>query len=93
MIVERDRPGSALTDGDLSGNVLTMLLAGEDTTANTLAWMIWLLHRNPEALRRATAEAQAVIGDGFALSHEQLKALDYIEACATRRCGSSRSRR
>ena len=82
MIVERDRPGSALTDDDLSGNVLTMLLAGEDTTANTLAWMIWLLHRNPEALRRATAEAQAVTGDGFTLSHERLKALDFIEACA-----------
>jgi cytochrome P450 len=81
MIVERDRPGSALTDEDLSGNVLTMLLAGEDTTANTLAWMIWLLHRNPEAMQRATAEARAVIGDGSALGHDQLKRLDYIEAC------------
>ena len=82
MIVERDRPGSALTDEDLSGNVLTMLLAGEDTTANTLAWMIWLLHRNPAALQRATAEAQAVIGNDRTLSHDQLKQLDWIEACA-----------
>ena len=37
---------------------LTMLLAGEDTTANTLAWMIHLLHRHPEALRRAQDEVR-----------------------------------
>jgi len=82
MIVERDRPGSPLTDSDLSGNVLTMLLAGEDTTANTLAWMIWLLHRNPTALQRAADEAASLLGSGSALSHEQLKQLDFIEACA-----------
>ena len=32
-----------------------MLLAGEDT-ANTLAWMIYLLYRHPDALRRAREE-------------------------------------
>ena len=35
MIAARDTPGSGLTDADVAGNVLTMLLAGEDTTANT----------------------------------------------------------
>jgi cytochrome P450 len=82
MIVERDRPGSSLTDSDLSGNVLTMLLAGEDTTANTLAWMIWLLHRNPAALQRATDEATSMLGSDAVPSHDQLKRLDFIEACA-----------
>ena len=63
MVAERDRPGSPLTDEDVSGNVLTMLLAGEDTTANTLAWMIWLLHRHPEAAQRAAEEVRSVIGE------------------------------
>ena len=40
MIVAADDPGSGITDGEVAGNVMTMLLAGEDTTANTLAWMI-----------------------------------------------------
>ena len=44
------QPEGGLTDADVAGNVLTMLLAGEDTTANTLAWMIYLLHRHPDAL-------------------------------------------
>jgi len=40
MILAADEPDSGLGDEQVAGNVLTMLLAGEDTTANTLAWMI-----------------------------------------------------
>jgi len=83
MVVERDREGSALTDEDVSGNVLTMLLAGEDTTANTLAWMIWLLHRHPEAAQRAADEVRTVLGaESHPVRLEQLNALDFVEACA-----------
>jgi cytochrome P450 len=84
MVAARDSgDAGALTDDDVSGNVLTMLLAGEDTTANTLAWMIWLLHRHPEAARRAAAEARALLhGDTHPTRLEQLNALDFIEACA-----------
>ena len=81
MVAERDRPGSALTDGDVSGNVLTMLLAGEDTTANTLAWMIWLLHGHPEVVQRAAEEVRGVLGEGLLPTHEQLGRLDFVEAC------------
>jgi cytochrome P450 len=60
-----------------------MLLAGEDTTANTLAWMIYLLTRNPEAMRRARDEVHAVIGaQGLPTQYEQLSALPFVEACA-----------
>ena len=48
-------PGSLMIirdDGQVAGNVLILRLAGEDTTANTLAWMIWLLWRNPDARAR-----------------------------------------
>lgn len=81
MIAARDTEGSGLDDGDVSGNVLTMLLAGEDTTANTLAWMIYLLSRHPQALRRARDEARSVLGEGRIPTREQLQALPYIEAC------------
>jgi cytochrome P450 len=83
MIVARDRTDSQLDDADVSGNVLTMLLAGEDTTANTLAWMIYLLSRHPQALARARDEVRAVLGpDRVPTTLEQVASLDYLEACA-----------
>jgi len=83
MIAARDIEGSGLHDADVAGNVLTMLLAGEDTTANTLAWMIYLLSRHPEAMRRARDDVHAVIGaQALPTQHEQLSALPFVEACA-----------
>ena len=74
---------SGLSDEDVAGNVLTMLLAGEDTTANTLAWMVYLLWHHPSALQRAQAEVRSVLGDGrLATTLEQVQAMDYLEACA-----------
>jgi cytochrome P450 len=77
MIAARDTEGSGLDDADVAGNVLTMLLAGEDTTANTLAWMIYLLSRHPEALRRARDE---VSGKDLG-KYENASALPYLDAC------------
>jgi cytochrome P450 len=72
-----------ITDEDVSGNVLTMLLAGEDTTAHTLAWLLWLLHSNPEAVAQARVEVDAVLPpDGLVRSTEDLARLDVVEACA-----------
>jgi cytochrome P450 len=83
MIAAADEGGSGLTDEHVAGNVFTMLLAGEDTTANTLAWMIYLLGRNPDALRRATEEVQRLAPDPAAFTPEQMASLDYLEACAS----------
>jgi cytochrome P450 len=83
MIAARDTQGSGLHDADVAGNVLTMLLAGEDTTANTLAWMIYLLSRHPQAMRRARDEVDAVIGaQALPTQYEHLSALPFVEACA-----------
>lgn len=40
MLLSRDENGVGFSDDELFGNVITLLLAGEDTTANTLAWAI-----------------------------------------------------
>ena len=82
MLAAADHPESGIDDAQVAGNVLTMLLAGEDTTANTVAWMIHLLWRNPAALARARDEVRNVCGDARALTPEQMARLDYIEACA-----------
>ncbi|MGE5130022.1 MAG: cytochrome P450 [Sphingomonadaceae bacterium] len=82
MLVAADEPGSGMNDRLVAGNVLTMLLAGEDTTANTIAWMIHLLWRHPQALARAVAEVRAALPDPSAPTLEDIARLEYVEACA-----------
>jgi cytochrome P450 len=82
MLVAADEPDSGIDDAQVSGNVLTMLLAGEDTTANTLAWMIHLLWRHPPALQRARDEVRGVIADPAQPTWDEIARLDFIEACA-----------
>lgn len=82
MIAAADQPDSGMDDAQIAGNVLTMLLAGEDTTANTLAWMIHLLWKNPATLALASAEVHRVCGDAQNLTLEHMAQLNYVEACA-----------
>jgi cytochrome P450 len=82
MLVAADEPGSGITDADVAGNVLTMLLAGEDTTANTLAWTLHLLWTNPATLAKAVAEVQRVCAGAPVPTLEHVAQLDYLEACA-----------
>ncbi len=82
MVAAADVPDSGIDDEQVAGNVLTMLLAGEDTTANTIAWMIYLLWRNPRALARAAGEVRWVVRDANNPTFEEIAKLDYVEACA-----------
>ena len=81
MLVAADQPDSGLGDRQVVGNVLTMLLAGEDTTANTLAWMIHLLQRKPKALQRVQQEARALAPDPASFSMELMDQLAFLDAC------------
>jgi cytochrome P450 len=72
-----------LSDAEIAGNILTILLAGEDTTANTLSWMIFLLRAHPAALERARAEVRTVFGPEAPLTFDALARLEYVEACTS----------
>ena len=82
MIAAADQGDAGVDDRDVAGNVSTMLFAGEDTTANTLAWLIYLLHRNPQALRRAQQQVLREAPDPAGFTLEQIGTLDVLEACA-----------
>ncbi|MBV7535861.1 cytochrome P450 [Duganella sp. sic0402] len=82
MICAADDGSSGVDDIAVAGNVATMLLAGEDTTSNTLAWMLYLLQRNPGAMRKAREEVMRIAPDPRAFTIEQMDALDYLYACA-----------
>lgn len=85
MIIAADKKDSGVNNNDVAGNVVTMLLAGEETTATTLSWLIYLLKRNPEALEYAQQEARSIAdkcGESLDdLTPEKLGELKFIEAC------------
>jgi cytochrome P450 len=62
LLLARDEDGSGLTDVQIRDEVMTLLLAGHETTANTLTWTWYELGRNPDALARLEAELAEVIG-------------------------------
>jgi cytochrome P450 family 135 len=60
LLIARDENGEAMTDRELRDELVTLLVAGHETTATGLAWAFDLLLRNPHALERV----RAGIGDG-----------------------------
>ncbi|MFS1298392.1 cytochrome P450 [Streptosporangium longisporum] len=52
----------ALNDTDLRDQVLTLIMAGHETTAKSLTWTFYLLDRHPEEAERIRAEVDRVLG-------------------------------
>jgi cytochrome P450 len=80
MLAAADQPDSGVSNDMVAGNVTTMLLAGEDTTANTIAWLLYLLHSNPHTLQKASAEVKQIAPDSATFTLEQMDALVYLDA-------------
>lgn len=69
------------TDDDIFGNIFTMLLAGEDTTSNSIAWITYYLSQHPEMVSRIRNEATDVfVNDEVPSSSDQLALLTYTHA-------------
>jgi len=56
LLDARDENGAGMPDRQLRDEVMTLLLAGHETTANTLAWTLYLLAQHPEVQSRLAAE-------------------------------------
>jgi len=59
LMSARYEDGSAIADEHIADELLTLLAAGHETTATTLAWTIERLRRHPDLLCRLTAEVDA----------------------------------
>jgi len=79
LLVARDEQGEPMTDLELRDEMITLLVAGHETSATTLAWVLHRLLQHPEVLARARAELQAVVGAG-PVAPEQVAQLEYLEA-------------
>lgn len=82
LLVEKEKSG-AFSDEEIYGNVFTLLLAGEDTTSNSIAWALYYLAQYPSLYAQLRQEAQEVMGHAPVVQKvEDLSRLTLTEAVA-----------
>jgi cytochrome P450 len=59
LLSARDEDGQGMTDAELRDELMTLLLAGHETTATTLAWAVEEIARRPETLGAVRGELEA----------------------------------
>ena len=59
LLAVRDEDGEPLSDRELRDELITILLAGHETTATSIGWAFERLLRTPAALERLTAEVRS----------------------------------
>jgi cytochrome P450 len=74
--------GGRMTDHQLRDEAMTLFMAGHETTANTMAWVWFLLANHPQAETRLHAELDEVLG-GRAPCFDDLPRLAYTEMVVT----------
>ncbi len=79
LAAEDPKSGRTMTTAELRDNLLTFIVAGHETTAQTLSWALYLMGFDTIAQDRARAEVQSAL-QGRAASAEDLQALPFIRA-------------
>jgi cytochrome P450 len=75
---DEEGDGGGMSDLQLRDEIMTLFLAGHETTANALTWTFYLLSQNPRAEASLHAEIDSVLG-GRLPSGEDLPSLRYAE--------------
>ncbi|MEZ4261590.1 MAG: cytochrome P450 [Polyangiaceae bacterium] len=60
LLASRYEDGTPMSDRQIRDEAMTMILAGHETTANALAWCLYLLARHPDVRERLEAEVDAL---------------------------------
>ncbi len=77
LLATTDEAGGVMTDTQIRDEAMTLFIAGHETTANALAWALYLLAKNPIARERLEAELDAL---GRAPSYDDLAQLPWTLA-------------
>jgi len=81
ILAEAEKEGG-IDNVSIRGNLLTVLMAGEDTTAHTVAWMIYFLSIYPEWQQKIEEEVKPFLVNGVITDYKLLANLKTIEAVA-----------
>ena len=77
LMSARDGEGDAMTDVELRDELVTLLLAGHETTATALTWTLYWIHKYPLVLERLSKEVKAA---NDLLDANALTRLPYLNA-------------
>ena len=83
LVAARDEDGQPMSDDEIRDELITMLVAGHETTATSLSWVVYRLLQNPNVLARAQTDVASVTGNGSTgseLTAEQIAELSYLDA-------------
>jgi cytochrome P450 len=65
LMLAHDEDGEPMSEGELRDELVTLLLAGHETTATAVAWAVERLVRHPDKLERLTTEIDAGESDDY----------------------------
>lgn len=74
-----DKAGAPFSDRELLDEIMTLIIAGFETSAGTLNWAWYLIARHPEVERKIFGEARRVLEDNEPLDRERIDRLGYLE--------------
>ena len=77
-----EETGQGMTDRQLRDELITLFLAGHETTSISLTWTFHLLAQNPVAGAKLHAEVDTVLGEKTAPSFDDLERLPYARMVA-----------
>lgn len=78
LLLAADENGERMSDQQLRDEVMTLFLAGHETTAMALSWTWYLLAQHPDVMQKLGDEIDRVLGDRPPTIHD-LPALAYTE--------------
>lgn len=76
-----DMKGEATTGKQLRDDMITMLIAGHETTASGLTWALFELSQNIPLLKRLQEEVDKVMGDRMCPTYEDLQSMELARLC------------
>jgi cytochrome P450 len=82
MHARDDETGASMTSKQLRDEATTLVIAGSETTGNTIAWACYLLAQHPQVAERLQAEVDLVLA-GQDPSYETLTRLPFTRAVIT----------
>ncbi|OZH52669.1 cytochrome P450 [Hydrocoleum sp. CS-953] len=60
MLLARDEEGQGMTDQEIRDELMTMLFAGYETSATTLAWAVYWIYKQPEVYQKLMQELETL---------------------------------